>query len=265
MISIEDFDKLANLALNILQDGVLFDNKFHFKIINEILAIIGSKNYISIKKRGENKEEIEENIRNIIRNKCGIHTETINPQHITLVCLIEHLSHSSLENLDDRFGVDSTKLESIVKGIMTKYLDALISIITFIFENYQEIYEEEIEIGEEFTNISCNVLLEFLQYINARIQYGVRFELYPIITLQNIGNYRGISLFNALNNKFKDREEFYWRDIQGLKNEILNADIDGWGNILKNNLYDNLAGIISVENKMKRVLRKFNIDYNVRR
>lgn len=264
-ISIEDFDKLADLSLDILSDSITFDDKFHFKIINRILGIIGSKNYINIKKRGANKEEIEENIRNILRTKCGIHTEIVNPHHITLVCLIEHLSHTSLENLDIRFGVDSTRLESIIKGQMKKFIDALINVILFLYDNCQEVYEEEIEIGDEFNNISCDVLTEFLNYIKVRIYYGVRFELYPIVTMQNIGNYRGISLYNALNNRFRDRDELNWKILEEIKDGLLKTEIDGWGKSLMNNLFDNLDGIISIENKMKKILKKFNIEYNVRK
>jgi len=264
-ISIEDFDKLADLSLDIISDRISFDDKFHFKIINRILAIIGSKNYIKIKKRGENKEEIEEEIRNILRTKCGIHTEIVNPHHITLVNLIEHISHTPLETLDLRFGVDSTRLESIIKVQMKKYLDALINVILFLYENCQEVYEEEIEIGEEFNNISCDVLTEFLKYVKVRIYYGVRFELYPIVTMQNIGNYRGISLFNALNNRFREKDEFDWKILEEIKDELLKTEIDGWGQTLMNSLFDNLDGIISIENKMKIILKRFNIKYNVRK
>lgn len=264
-ISIEDFDKLANLSLDILSDRITFDDKFHYKIINRILGIIGSKNYINIKKRGTNREEIEDNIRNILRTKCGIHTEIVNSQHITLVSIIEHISHSSLENLDVRFGVDSTRLESIIKGQMNKYIDALINIILFLYDNCQDVYEEEIEIGDEFNNISCNVLTEFLNYIKVRIYYGVRFELYPLVTLQNIGNYRGISLYNALNNRFRERDEFNWKILEEIKSELLSTEIDGWGQKLITNLFNELDGIISIENKMKKILKKFNIEYNVKK
>ena len=263
-ITIEDYDKLVNLSIKILTDQISFDERFHFKILNELLGILGSKNFIKIEKRGENKEHIEEEMRKILKLKCGIHTETINSHHITLVCLIEHLSHTSLESIDERFGVDSTRLESVLKNVLDLYLDSLINIITFLIDNLSEIYyDEEIEQGEDFLDLSAEKILEMLEYLKLRIRYGVKFELIPIITLQNIGNFRGISLYNAINNRFRDADQLSWEILKTIEGEFLKSDITGWDK-LKKKLFEELEGILSIEKRLKKTLELFNIKYNIR-
>ena len=263
-ISIENYGKLLNLSSKILMDNFSLDERFHFRILNELIAIVVSKNYLKISKRGENKVEIENTMREILRNKCGIYAEIINPHYITLICLIEHISHTTLEKLEERFAVDSTRLESTIKIQLVKYLDALIEVLDFLFNNFDEIYDEDIKIGDNPDDITYKDIKQFLEYLKKRVQYGVGFELYPIVTLPNIGNRRGISLFNAINRKFNEKDKLDWKILEGRQIELKKASIEGWGTLI-DRMYEKLEGVLSVENKMKQVLSKFNIDYNLKK
>lgn len=264
-ISIEHYDSLNNLSLRIMTDQITFDDRFHFRILNEILNILGSENFIKIRKRGAERDEIEEEIRRILRLKCGILTDTINSQHITLVCLIEHLSHIPLERIDEQFGVDSTRLESVLKNTIETYLDSVINIIKFLYKNFNEIFiEEKYQLGEDFNNISCEKLVEMLNYLKDRVHYGVKFELIPIIWLKNIGNFRGISLYNALNNRFANLNQMDWTVIEKIKGEIIKTEITGWGETLKEQLLVKLDEVLKVEKRVKNILSLFNIDYNLK-
>ncbi len=265
-ISIVDYNKLINLSLKIMTDRINFDDRFHFKILNEVLNILGTRNYISIQKRGANRERIEEEMSNILRRKCGIYPDTIEPNHVTLVCLIEYLSHITLDAIDGKFGVDSTRLESVTKNLLETYLDALIRSLKTNFDNFDEIYtEEESILGENFLNITCDHIFEFIEYLKHRIHYGVKFELIPIVTLHKIGNFRGISMFNSINNRFNQSIELDWTVLKEIENELLELGIDGWGEILIKELYTNLEGVLSVERHMKKVLKLFNIEYNLKK
>lgn len=264
-ISIEGYNKLINLSLKIMTDRINFDDRSHFKILNEVLNILGTRNYISIQKRGANREKIEEEMSNILRRKCGIYPDTIETNHVTLVCLIEHLSHITLEAIDDKFGVDSTRLESVTKNLLETYLDALMRILKTNFDNFDEIYtEEESILGENFMSITCDHIIEFIEYLKHRIHYGVKFELIPIVTLPKIGNFRGISMFNSINNRFKQSSELDWTVLKKIEKELLELGINGWGEILIKELYTNLEGVLSVERRMKKVLKLFNIEYNLK-
>lgn len=103
-----------------------------------------------------------------------------------------------------------------------------------------------------------------LDYLRLRIKYGVKFELLPIVTLKSIGNYRGISLYNAINNRFKDKSAFDWNLIKDEKNKIKDAEIRGWGEILIDQLYEKFDGVLSMERRIKLLLKEFGIQYNLR-
>jgi len=263
-ISIRDLTSLVNLSLKIITDGIEFDDRFHFKIINEILSILSTSIYIKIESRGLERTEIEEKMKDLLKEKCGIHIETLNSRYITLVCLIKHLTHTSLENLDELFNIDSTRLDTVIKPLIEKYLGALKRITKFIINNTQEEYYEDLELGENFTNKSVELLEQFLDYLKYRIRYGVKFELVPIVTLRNIGHFKAISLYNKLNNRFKEKDYFDWTFISDFKEELKTNDITGWGPTSKSLLLDKFDGILSMENKIKNVLSEFGIDYNIK-
>ena len=264
-ISIKDIDSLIKLSLRIINDEIPFDDRFHFKIINEVLQILSYSIYISIDARGAKRAPIEEKIRVILKKKCGIHTEEIKSRHITLVCLIEHLIHISLEDLDEKYKIDSTRLETVIKPLVEKYIKALIRIIKFVIDNKDNEKYEDIEIGDNFANLSIEKITQFLEYLRLRIRYGVKFELIPIVTIKNIGNYRAISLYNSLNNRFKEKDYIDWQVLSKIEKELKSTDITGWGKKLINNLYENLESIEAMDKKVKLILGEFNLDYNIKK